>query len=132
MRKRGPRELEPVKPRKCALPGCGVEFTPKKANGKDARFCCIPHKTGYWKLAALVGDRAIRSGFMSAILPPSGISQVGSILARLQENPGSWVSRKAILGGIWNSSRISELRRRGFKIQSCYFGRDIQYRLVIE
>lgn len=115
--------------KKCQLPGCGVEFTPS-ASAKDQRFCTVAHRALYWKLAANIGDKLIREG-RSTVLDGVGIRHWAGILGTLQNTPNEWVPKNWILGGVWNSRRISDLRSKGHLIEHRMFQGESQYRLVV-
>lgn len=127
--KLGRSHREPVNAKKCQLPGCSLEFTPVRS-AKDQRFCSEAHRAIYWKLAANIGDKLIREGRYTILDAPK--RHVGKgILEILGCIPNEWVPKNQILGGLWNSRRITDLRAKGHLIEHRMFQGESQYRLVV-
>lgn len=130
-----------LRARKCNLPSCPVFFTPALMRADSGRFCCVSHKSEYWRLARDIGERVLSGqahlvdGADTALLTQqqsNGGSQSQRVLALLQQFAGEWVDRpyQRLPGVIW-CSRIGELRRRGLKIECRRVGRgNYEYRLV--
>lgn len=95
----------------CALPGCGVKFPPH-IRCRDPRFCSTRCKNEYWRLAAEIGDRALRGR------TAGGKGQLDQILAILRQCAGRWVDRpmQRLPYVLWGT-RVSELRRKGYDIR---------------
>jgi hypothetical protein len=116
----------------CQLPGCLNRFLPGRTQTKNPRFCCGGHRVKYWKLAQSIGDKVLRGDYSGlAMVVSSGKTQESQIRNVLVEAAGEWVSiRKKLPFVLWNSRRISDLRKKGFVIECRKMKSEYQYRLV--
>ena len=115
----------------CALPGCGLKFSPRSINPEE-RFCCADHKHKYWHFASQLGDKILRGD-----IGVTGKSQGQCVLELLQSYEGRWVDRPIARLPFVNWNVVSRLRKKGHDIQCRMIFRDdchrreYQYRLVV-
>ncbi len=112
--------------RPCKLPRCRLPFIPKRPQDWKSEFCCKEHQKEFWLEANKIAAAAIAGNFTPA-LPDSqlrfGVSHREQVLAILERNVNQWVEhpRELLPGVVWNS-RISDLRRQGYRIETRVVG----------
>jgi hypothetical protein len=113
----------------CGYPPCGRAFS---ATTRQYRFCSGECRTAYWLMAQRLGDQILNGDYSQ--IPAAqygGAAQKTLILRTLLDAKGQWVSiRKRLPMLFWNTRRISDLRKKGHRIECRKYQGEYQYRLV--